>query len=185
MSEPLRRGIPTARNVDHFGVTVPDLDAAVSFFVDVLGADLLFGFNEGPGTDNPANLQKSFEAAPGSTLKVAMLRLGPTLNLELMEYQSAGRRTEMPKNDDMDTPHVAFFVEDMELAADYLRQHGCRLLEGPFTSDKGPKAGQSIHYFFTPWGMAMEILCRSASMPYEAQTMHRLFGPVSGWDSQP
>lgn len=35
-------GIPTARNVDHVGVTVPDLDGAVSFFVDVLGCEVIY-----------------------------------------------------------------------------------------------------------------------------------------------
>ena len=37
-----RSGIPGARNVDHAGIVVRDLDEATRFFVDVVSADLLF-----------------------------------------------------------------------------------------------------------------------------------------------
>ncbi len=33
------RGIPGATNMDHVGLTVPNLDETVRFFVEVLGAD--------------------------------------------------------------------------------------------------------------------------------------------------
>ena len=171
-------GIPTATDVDHLGVTVPDLQQAISFFIDVLGADFLFSFDEGPGTNNPANLEKAFGVLPESKLKIAMLRLGPTLNLELMQYTASDQRREMPKNSDWDAPHIAFFVRDMQVAADYLAQHGCKLFDGPFLSETGPKAGQAIRYFTTPWGMFLEILSRPAHMPYEQQTTARLFGPA-------
>ncbi|MBV8886414.1 MAG: VOC family protein [Chroococcidiopsidaceae cyanobacterium CP_BM_RX_35] len=46
-------GIPTARNVDHVGLTVPDLNQALTFFVDVLGADVLWVEPEGYGTQRP------------------------------------------------------------------------------------------------------------------------------------
>ena len=73
-------GIPGAHNVDHVGVSVPNFDQAISFFRDVLGAEFLFRFEESPGTENPADLEKTLEVDPNSKLKVAMLRLGPSLN---------------------------------------------------------------------------------------------------------
>jgi catechol 2,3-dioxygenase-like lactoylglutathione lyase family enzyme len=42
-------GIPTARNVDHFGYNVPNLDEAIDFFVEVLGAEEAFRW--GPMAD--------------------------------------------------------------------------------------------------------------------------------------
>jgi catechol 2,3-dioxygenase-like lactoylglutathione lyase family enzyme len=158
---------------------VPDLDQAVSFFRDVLGAELLFRFEEGPGTENPADLQKTLGVDPNSKLNIAMMRLGPNLNLELMDYRTPGQNRSIPKTSDVDVAHIAFWVDDMEVAAKYLRKRGCRLLEGPFKSDRGPKAGQQIRYFTTPWGMAMEILHRPPNMPYEKDTQSRLFGPIS------
>ena len=180
MSSPYpAKGIPTATNVDHLGVTVPDLEQAVSFFCAVLGAEFLFSFEEDLGTTFPANLNLAFGVPTDSKLKIAMLRLGPTLNLELMQYESSEQRRVMPKNSDLDAPHVAFFVSDMKAAATYLADHGCKLFKGPLLSKEGPKAGQAIQYFQTPWGMYLEILSRPAHMPYEQQTASRLFGPVA------
>ena len=177
----MSRGIPGAHNVDHVGVSVPDLDQAISFFRDVLGADFLFGFEEGPGTENPADLEKTLDVDPDSKLRIAMLRFGPSLNLELMEYQAPGQNLSIPRASDVDVAHIAIWVEDMEAAAEYLAEHGCSLLDGPFRSDNGPKVGQQIRYFRSPWGMAMEILHRPFHMPYEEQTGSRLFEPISSW----
>jgi len=167
--------------MDHVGLTVPDLDQAVRFFVDVLGTDELFRFGEGPGTENPADLHAVFDVDPRSTLRVAMLRLGPNVNVELMQYQAPDQRREMPRNSDLDAPHLAFWVEDMDRAADYLAAHGCTLLGGPFTSKDGPKAGQSIRYVRTPWSLSIEILNRPGHMPYERDVAARLFGPAPAW----
>jgi catechol 2,3-dioxygenase-like lactoylglutathione lyase family enzyme len=145
------RGIPSATNVDHLGITVPDLQQAIGFFTEVLGAEFLFSFQEGPGTSNPANLNQAFGVPPDSKLHIAMLRLGPTLNLELMEYESSDQRKVMPRNSDYDAPHIAFFVSDMDAAAAYLIEHGCKIFSGPLVSERGPKAGQSIRYFQAPW----------------------------------
>ena len=91
----------------------------------------------------------------------------------------------MPKNRDFDAPHLAFFVSDMDAAEDYHNEHGCELFSGPLLSNEGPKAGQSIRYFQTPWGMYLEILSRPEHMPYEQQTTSRLFGPVTISGGQP
>ena len=173
------RGIPSSKNVDHVGVTVPNLQQAITFFTEVLGADFLFDFAEGPGTNNPADLNRAFGVPADSKLRIAMLRLGPTLNLELMEYETSDQRRVMPRNSDFDAPHIAFFVEDMDAAADYLARHGCKLFSGPLVSKEGPKAGQAIRYFQTPWGMFLEILSRPEHLPYERETECRLFGPVA------
>ncbi len=183
VSTPMR-GIPGAHNVDHVGLTVPDLDQAVRFFVDVLGAEDLFGFDEGPGTANPADLHATFDVDPRSTLRVRMLRLGPTLNVELMEYRTPGQNRTIPRNSDVDVPHIAFFVDDIGVATAYLAAHGCTLLSGPLKSSSGPKAGQAIRYFKTPWGSSMEVLSRPKHMPYETQTPSQLFGPVPSWSSR-
>lgn len=83
----------------------------------MLGAEFLFFFQEGPGTSNPADLNKAFGVPTDSKLQIAMLRLGPTLNLESMEYETSDQRRAMPRNSDFDAPHIAFFVSDMDAAA--------------------------------------------------------------------
>jgi len=37
-----RPGVPTARSVDHVAFTVPDLDEAIRFFVEVIGGEHVF-----------------------------------------------------------------------------------------------------------------------------------------------
>ena len=44
--------LPGWRGVDHIGITVPDIEQATTFFVDVLGCELLYE-REPPGDDSP------------------------------------------------------------------------------------------------------------------------------------
>jgi catechol 2,3-dioxygenase-like lactoylglutathione lyase family enzyme len=94
----MSQGIPGARNADHIGVSVPDLDQVISFFRDVLGAEFLFRFEEDPGTENPADLHKTLGVDPQSKLSIAVMRLGPSLNLQLMEYRTPGQNHAAPPN---------------------------------------------------------------------------------------
>ncbi len=106
-----------------------------------------------PDGKTVANLNKSFGVPKeDSKLQIAMLRLGPTLNLELMDYDTCDQRRLMPRNSDCDALHIAFFVDDMKAAADYLIEHGCKLFSRPLVSEKGPKAGQVIRNVQAPWG---------------------------------
>ena len=63
------RGIVSARHVDHVGMTVPDLNAAISFFENALDAQLLW--RVGPFDETPTGV-------PIKSVHLAMLRLGPT-----------------------------------------------------------------------------------------------------------
>ena len=44
--------LPGLRGVDHVGITVPDIEQATAFFVNVLGCELLYE-REPPGDDSP------------------------------------------------------------------------------------------------------------------------------------
>ena len=48
--------------------------------------------------------------------------------------------------------HVAFYVDDLDAAVDYLRSEGVRVLGEP-TASSGPSEGQRWVYFLAPWGM--------------------------------
>ncbi|MDF5717857.1 MAG: VOC family protein [Rhizonema sp. NSF051] len=61
-------GIPTAKYVDHVGITVPDINQALKFFVDVLGADVLWMESEGTGTQIPLDMQGIFNVDPRSSI---------------------------------------------------------------------------------------------------------------------
>ncbi|MEY9485204.1 catechol 2,3-dioxygenase-like lactoylglutathione lyase family enzyme [Streptomyces calvus] len=174
------RGIPTATNVDHIAYTVPDLDEAVRFFVDVLGAELLY--REETVRSDDEWMAEALNVHPRATADIAMLRLGPVTNIELFQYSAPDQIRRMPRNSDYGGHHIAFYVRDIDAAADYLRrQPGVRLLGEPRTVPHGPIAGDRWLYFLTPWGMQMELISLPSQLPYEATTPHRRFGPCAAW----
>jgi catechol 2,3-dioxygenase-like lactoylglutathione lyase family enzyme len=168
-------GIPTARNVDHVALTVPDLRAAVTFFVEGLGASLLY--TEGPiarGSWMTANLNVPANA----TCEIAMLRFGPSLNLELFEYTGEHRSTRVPRNSDVGGHHLAIFVDDIHAAWAYVRNLPGVTCQGrPKTITEGPLAGDRWLYFTTPWGLQMELISLPEHLPYEQWTTARRYGP--------
>src|ERR1700730_9452410 len=102
-------GIPTARNVDHFAITVPDLDQAIQFFVEVLGCEMVYKL--GPTQDTEGSwMQERLNVHPRATLHFVMLRCGPNINLEVYEYSAPDQRRELPRNCDWGASHMAFYV---------------------------------------------------------------------------
>ena len=168
----MSKGIVSARHVDHVGISVPDLDDAIEFFTKALGADLLW--KVGPFEETPTGV-----AIRGVNL--AMLRLGPNINVELMAFDADAQQRTMPSNIDYGATHMAFFVDDIEAAALSLADHGATMLKGPIDAKGDVKKGERIWYFRTPWGAFMEILWRPDDLGYEKQTEHRLFQPHDSW----
>lgn len=176
-----RTGIPTVRNVDHVAYTVPDLDEALEFFTDVLGADLLYRLHDVKDDDGDW-MHRQLGVHPRARAQIAMLRLGPVTNIELFQYEAPDQNKRLPKNSDHGGHHLAFYVDDVDAAAEYLRaQPGVTLLGEPQTIHDGPIAGDRWMYFTTPWGMSMEILNMPSGMPYERETPARRFGPSESW----
>jgi catechol 2,3-dioxygenase-like lactoylglutathione lyase family enzyme len=178
------KGIPGARSVHHVAYTVPNLSQAVDFFVDVLGAELLYRI--GPVEDPTGDwMTRQLNVHPRASTHIAMLRLGPVTNLELFEYSAPEQRRELPRNSDWGGHHLAIHVENVDAAVDYLRSvPGVKVLGEPQTITEGPIAGDRWVYFVTPWGMQLEVLHMPGGMPYEKETEARLFNAWASWDSR-
>jgi catechol 2,3-dioxygenase-like lactoylglutathione lyase family enzyme len=178
------RGIPTATNVDHVGITVPDLDEAIAFFTEVLGCELLWRID---GIEDPegAWMSTRLNVHPDASMDVAMLRCGPTTNVELFQYEAPDQKKDIPKNSDHGASHLAFYVTDIRAAVTYLERHpGVKVLGKPETEQQGPTKGHEWVYFLTPWGMQMEVICWPKGMPYEQETNGRLYGPEPSWTTR-
>lgn len=145
-----RRGIPTATNVDHVGITVPNLEEAITFFTEVLGADLLYRI--GPVEDQNGDwMTTHLNVHPRASCHIAMLRIGPVTNVELFEYTAPDQNKTIPSNSDWGAHHLAFYVIDVDAAVTYLRaQPGVTVLGVPQTVEEGPIAGDRWVYFLTP-----------------------------------
>jgi len=177
------QGIPGATNVDHIAYTVPDLDQAVAFFTEVIGAELIY--REGPIRDPDGDtMRRHLGVHPRAGCHIAMLRLGPVTNLELFAYDAPDQRRELPANSDWGGHHLAIHVTDIDRAARYLGEHpGVELLGSPRTIPHGPIAGNHWLYFRTPWGMQMELVQAVRDLPYQRDTGARRYGPapVGDW----
>ena len=169
--------LPGVRGVDHVGFTVPDANAAVAFFHDVIGCEEAFRF--GPIKDDQGSLMKDLvNVHPRAEIQqIVMMRCGQGSNIELFQYKSPDQRSEPPKNSDVGGHHVAFYVTDLAAAVNKAKALGVKTFMGPFAVTEGPAAGQSITYILTPWGMQLELISYPKGMAYEKGSGVRLWAP--------
>ncbi len=172
--------LPGMRGVNHIGLTVPDIDAAEAFFTDILGCQRATAF--GPFRDDEGSfMQDLLDVAPRAVVnEIRLLRCGFGSNIELFDYDAPDQAIVRPRNSDIGGHHIALYVDDIGAAAEYLESQGIRTLLGPLPVNEGPAAGQTILYFFAPWGLQMELISFPEGMAYEADG-----GPVLWSNTDP
>lgn len=169
------RGLPGLVGTEHIGFTVPDLDEATRFFVDVIGCEWVYSL--GPFASDDDWMQTHLNVAPRTVMReLRFFRCKNGPNFEIFEYDAPAQRREPPRNSDVGGHHLAFYVEDIDVAAAYLREKGVRTLGEP-TFSKGPSAGQRWLYFLAPWGMQLELVSFPHGKAYEADATVRLWHP--------
>ncbi|MGE0406097.1 MAG: muconolactone Delta-isomerase family protein [Candidatus Korobacteraceae bacterium] len=170
-------GIPGLRGTDHFGVTVPDIEAATQFFIEVIGCTPFYPL--GPISSDSDWMQTHLGVHPRAVVKkIRFLRCKNGINIELFEYTSPDQRKELPKNSDYGGHHLAIYVDDFDKALEYLKSKGVRIQGEPTVRTAGPSAGQTWVYFLTPWGMQMELLSYPKGKAYEKDYEGRLWHPA-------
>lgn len=148
--------LPGLRRLDHIGLTVPDLDEAHAFFVDVLGCEYLYSL--GPFAADDDWMQTHLNVHPRATVvENRFYQCGDQAVFEIFHYTAPDQRDEIPRNSDIGGHHVALYVEDIDVAVDYLRAQGVTVLGSP-TASKGPAAGNRWVYFMSPWGTQFELV---------------------------
>ena len=159
--------MPGIRGINHIGLTVPDLAEAEGFFTGVLGCEKATSF--GPFKDDQGNfMQDLLDVDPRAVIEtISLLRCGNGSNIELFKYTAPDQKTVTARNSDIGGHHIAFYVDDIDAAAAYLKAQNIRTLMGPLPVNEGPAAGQSILYFFAPWGLQLEAISFPKGMAYE------------------
>jgi catechol 2,3-dioxygenase-like lactoylglutathione lyase family enzyme len=148
--------LPGLRRLDHVGFTVPDLDEAHRFLVDVLGCEYLYSL--GPFADEGTWMADHLNVDPRAVVtENRFFRLGGQAILEVFHYTAPGQRLAGPRNSDVGGHHVALYVDDLDAAVAHLRAHGVTVLGEP-TASRGPHEGQRWVYFLAPWGMQFELV---------------------------
>jgi catechol 2,3-dioxygenase-like lactoylglutathione lyase family enzyme len=147
--------LPGLTGVDHIGFTVPDLEAAGAFLVDVLGCEYLYSL--GPFVHDDDWMSEHLAVHPRATMRNRFFRCGSQAIFEVFEYDAPDQDRVPPRNSDVGGHHVALYVDDLDAAVAYLREQGVRVLGEP-TASSGAHEGQRWVYFLAPWGMQFELV---------------------------
>jgi catechol 2,3-dioxygenase-like lactoylglutathione lyase family enzyme len=170
-------GVPGLRGHDHTGITVPDMKQATDFFINVLGCKQAMAF--GPFADEKGDFMTQLvNVNPRAVInQIVQLRCGYGSNIELFQYTSPDQKDMTPKNSDIGGYHVAFYVDDIKAAKEYLDSKGVKTFFN-LPVNEGPAAGQSIFYFLTPWGLQLEAISYPKGMAYEKTSPIKLWSPT-------
>lgn len=159
-------GLPGLTRLDHVGFTVPDLEQAHAWLVDVLGCEYMYKL--GPFASDDDWMAEHLNVDPRSVMReLRFYRVGGQAVFEVFEYEAPEQQTHAPRNSDTGGHHVALYVDDLDEAARYLARHGVKMLGSP-TSSKGASAGQRWLYFLAPWGMQFELVSYPQGKAYDS-----------------
>lgn len=148
--------IPGLTRLDHVGFTVPDLEAAKAWLIDVLGCEYMYSL--GPFVSDDDWMAEHLNVDPRAVMRqLHFFRCGGQAIFEVFQYEAPEQQVTPPRNSDVGGHHVALYVEDLDAAVAYLREAGVRVLGDPTTS-RGPSEGQRWVYFLSPWGMQFELV---------------------------
>ncbi|WP_131907561.1 VOC family protein [Cocleimonas flava] len=171
--------LPGMRGTQHIGITVPNVDKATEFFVDVMGCKSFFSFGPfGPFDDDW--MTKNLNVNPRAVIDtITMVRCANGPAFEIFKYSSPDQNQKPPKNSDIGGFHVGFYVDDMEKAVKYLRDNDVKVLENPHPLTGTPLEGEEWVYFLSPWGMQMELVSFPEGIAHEKKTGEALWDPRS------
>ena len=159
--------IPGVRRLDHIGFTVPDLDEAHRFLVDVLDCEYLYSL--GPFRSDDDWMTEHLNVHPrAEVVENRFFRCGDQAVFEVFSYSSPDQQHAIPRNSDVGGHHVALYVEDIDAAVEHLRDRGVTVLGKP-TASKGPAEGNRWVYFLSPWGMQFELVSYPGGKAYDRQ----------------
>lgn len=167
--------IPGLRGTDHIGFTVPDLDEAEEFFVDVIGCSRIYTL--GPFERKDDWLADQLAVHPRSVMReLRLFRCQYGSNFEIFQWDTPKPQQPQPKNSDIGGHHLAFYVDDLEDAVDYLRSRNVRV-QGEIVTSQDASFGQRWIYFLTPWGMQCELVSFPQGKAYESEASIHLWHP--------
>ncbi|KOV51407.1 MULTISPECIES: VOC family protein [Streptomyces] len=157
--------LPGLKRLDHIGFTVPDLEQAHAWLVDVLGCEYMYAL--GPFGSAGDWMAEHLNVDARTVMRqLRFYRCGEQAVFEVFEYQAEEQQTAVPRNSDVGGHHVALYVEDLDDAVSYLRTKGVPVLGEP-TVSAGPSEGQRWVYFLSPWGMQFELVSYPDGKAYD------------------
>jgi catechol 2,3-dioxygenase-like lactoylglutathione lyase family enzyme len=173
----MAHGIPGLRGTEHIGFTVPNLDEAERFLVDVIGCEPVYSLGPFAHTDDDW-MQEHLGVHPRTVMReLRFFRCGHGPNFEVFQYESADGAAPEPRNSDVGGHHLAFYVDDFDAALEHLRVNDVEIMGEP-TSSSSWSTGQKWVYFRSPWGMQFELVSYPNGKAYEKDATVKLWHPA-------
>ncbi len=142
------------RRVNHFSITVKDVEQVTAFFRDIFGlTDIVPSYKaKGEKIDKIVGLS-------GTHLKVSKINVGD-VTLEFIQYLSPPGRELKGNTNDVGCPHIGFEVDDIEEMYKTLTQQGVRFKSPPqWNTDEGnPRYGMGVAYLWGPEDITIELM---------------------------
>ena len=167
--------LPGLRGAEHIGFTVPDLDEADQFLVNVLGCERIYSLGPYAADDDWMRVRLGVHPRAVVT-ELRFYRCGYGPNFEVFHYETPDGQAAQPRNSDIGGHHVALYVDDIDEAVAHLRGRGIEVMGEPWASS-GAAAGQRWVYFRSPWGMQFELVSFPQGKAYEADADRVLWHP--------
>ena len=137
--------------LEHTGLSVGSLKAALPFWTDVLGFTL-----ERRGEIAAGPFLGEVAGARGHALRFAIL-YGHGHTVELTEYHNAPRDIVGGGVTAIGSAHLSFFVDDLDAALGAVSLHGYAPLGQPQTLTGGPRAGTRVIFIRNGDGTLLEL----------------------------
>lgn len=140
----------------HAGVTVSDMDAALRFYRDGLGLEVI-----SDGSASGSTAARIWALDPGQ-VRVVFLRVpGSDAVVELFEFSGVERHSASARPVDYGAGHFCLFVDDAEAMLARLTTAGFRSRAGEVvTIGRGPHTGAKAVYMIDPDGYHVELYQR-------------------------
>ena len=108
--------------LDHVGLTVPDINQAIEWFEDVLGAVAPLTFGPLPAVPFVAGASTSQRRRRSTRSRCSASATAPTSSCSATPRRRAAARH--AENSDWSGHHVAFYVTDIDTAVEYMVEKG-------------------------------------------------------------
>ena len=168
--------LPGLVGTDHIGFTVPDLDAGARLLRPRARLHPRLHARAVCSTTT-TGCTTHLNVHPRTVMRrAALLPVRHRRQLRGVRVRRRRRPRPEPRNSDIGGHHLAFYVDDIDAAVDYLRAEGIRVLGEP-TASRNASEGQRWVYFLSPWGMQFELVSFPNGKAYESDAEVLLWNP--------
>lgn len=137
----------------HMGITVSDMAAAVEFYRDLTGGEVIGPLvKSGPAVEAATGY-------PGIVISLTFLTFAEgSAVIELAEYRNGSGERIAPDTGSAGAAHPAIVVDDIDATLSRLAERGVRALSAPMTATAGPMEGYRYVYVLGPDDVRVELL---------------------------